>query len=77
MYKFTNLPTKKAGPNIESEVTETTYKIFTSDGWIICEVGRYSSKGTASDIADAIRFARDAGYEQALSDVRNQLGIKA
>lgn len=30
----------------------------------------------AGDIADAVRFARDAGYQQALSDIRKQLGVQ-
>lgn len=76
MHQFVNLPGKD-GPEIEWKVEENYYRIQTSEGWRICEVGRTTDRQTADDIACAIRFARDAGYKQALADVRRQLGIDA
>lgn len=73
MYQFTNLP-KKDGPEIKGISLNYCYQIRTENG-IICEIGKNTDQGTASDIASAIRYARDAGYQQALSDVRRQLGI--
>ncbi len=75
MYSFTNLPTKNESPRIEGVVEEHSYRIQTSDGWRICDVGRVTDEQTAGDIADAIHFARDVGYQHALADVRKQLGI--
>ena len=74
MHKFTNLPNKD-GPKIEWKIEENCYRIQTSEGWLVCEIGRNTDRQTADDIACAIRFARDSGYEQALADVRKQLGI--
>lgn len=74
MYQFHNLPTKN-GPSIEGKASDHVYRVQTNDGWLICEIGRATDKQTAHDIAAAIRLARDAGYEQALMDIRHQLGI--
>ena len=74
MYQFTNLPTKN-GPEMEAVVTDGWFRIQTTEGREICAVSRSTPEGTASDIVDAIRFARDRGYQQALADIRRQLGI--
>lgn len=74
MHQFTNLP-RKGGPEIEGIPRAEYYQIQTSEGWAICRVEKTTDARIATDIADAIRFARDAGYQQALTDIRRQLGI--
>jgi hypothetical protein len=74
MYKFCNLP-KKGGAEIEGLDRGNHYRIQTDEGWLICEVEKNHDAQIAGDIADAIRFARDEGYQQALADIRRQLGI--
>lgn len=74
MYQFTNLPPKH-GWDIEGVVTETGYRIQTEDGWEICTVSRATDEATARDIADAIQYARDRGYEQAQADMQRALGL--
>ena len=75
MYQFSNLP-KKNELGIDCKFTEGCYRVQTTEGWMICEISRASHLATANDIADAIRRARDAGYQQALDDARKFLGIK-
>jgi hypothetical protein len=74
MYDFKNLP-KKGGIEIEGIAQDECFRIQTKEGWMICEVGRATDGQTAHDIADAIRFAREVGYRQALAHVRYTLGI--
>ena len=77
MHRFQNLPTRKSKVPIECIYKEKiyTYQVFAGKA-TICEI---SSMGVmiASDIADAITFARDAGYKQALAEIRHALGIKS
>lgn len=74
MYNFSNLPTKTR-PEIEGIPEKDNFRIQTTEGCIICEISRTTEAQTARDIADAITFARDIGYRQALADIRRQLGI--
>ena len=74
MYQFINLP-KKDELRIEGVDTDSHYRVQRDDGYRICEVEKNNDRQIASDIADAVRFARDAGYQQALSDIRNMLGV--
>jgi len=74
MYQFTNFPDKK-GPKIEATINQYDIIIHTSSGSTICEINHQNLKGIANEICDALRFARDCGYEQAKSDIRKQLGV--
>ena len=74
MYQFINLP-KKDELRIEGVDTDSHYRVQRDDGYLICEVEKNNDRQIASDIANAVRFARDAGYQQALSDIRNMLGV--
>lgn len=74
MYRFINLPPK--GSEVECVVEPHCFRVQTEDGWRVCEISRVSYAATASDIARAIISARDAGYDQALANLRNELGIK-
>lgn len=75
MYKFCNLP-KKGEKEIEGVINSAgQYQVQTEEGWIICTIEKGNDARIASDIADAIRFARDAGYRQALESIRRVLEI--
>ena len=77
MYRFMNLPHRNSNFDIKGRVDENYFTIFNSDGWsMICEVGRITPEGTARDIADSIRLARNSGYEQCRSDFKGFLEPK-
>ncbi len=71
--RVTNIP-KKGGTPVHGESKDHCYTIK-SDG-IICEIGRATTSQTVNDICTLVEASRDAGYQQALSDIRNFLGIK-
>lgn len=78
MYQFINLPDKN-GPAIKGIAEDHRFHIVSaqpSGDVTICEIERGSPDMIAQDIASAIRYARDAGYQQALRDVRRTLGIE-
>jgi uncharacterized protein (DUF433 family) len=75
MQHLTNLPTKASGVTIQGKVTGIgNIRIFTSDGWTICELYTHHPQALADDIAEAIRMARDSGFEQGRAHVRAALG---
>lgn len=69
-----NLPTKD-GLRIVGESRSNGFRIFSTDDTQICLIGNATPNQTASHIALAIAEARDAGYEQAKSEIRMMLGI--
>jgi hypothetical protein len=69
-------PTQFAGPDITFSV-----KIFKQDPtefseYLICEIDAATPEGIAHQIANAIREARDIGFEQGRRYVREALGLK-
>ena len=77
MYQFSNLPKQGEQTDIEVVVLPgRPFRVQTTTGLTICEISRATPEATGSDIVDAIRFARDAGYRQAQADMRRQLGLE-
>lgn len=75
-YQLINLPTKgSTDDDIVCAATESYFTVY-AKGWRICDVTRATPEGTASDIADVVRLARDAGFAQGVRSVRLALGIK-
>lgn len=81
-YQMTNLPPPRLPGRLNDEtgivctpLVDGGYRVATSDGWEICRLSDSTREGLASEIAEAIRMARDIGFEQGRSFVRQALGV--
>lgn len=79
-----NLPKKSKQEEVRGNETDDSYEIFVRDSGFGAvsittiyksPVGDLGATMAARDIASAIENARDIGYRQAMSDVRNLIGI--
>lgn len=75
MNMIKNLPTKNE-QEVRGESLPQGYRISRSDNTQICLIGNTTSSQTANDIARAITEARDAGYAQAMAEIRSVIGVK-
>jgi len=76
MYEMINLPTKENGPDIKCVQNEQgDFEVYNGDGWRICTLQNTTVNGLCTDIADAIRLARDIGFEQGRQYIRSALGV--
>ena len=78
---MSNLPTRESGLDIVGKVRKNSqgeflgYLISDSHEWRITEIAAATPEGIASQIATAIREARDIGFEQGRAYVRKALGV--
>jgi hypothetical protein len=77
MYQMINLPTKESESDIKCIQNEQgDFEVYDGDGWLICTLQNTTMDSLCTDIADAIRLARDKGFEQGRRYVRSALGIE-
>lgn len=71
--QFYNMP--KKGESLHGIIESNSFNLLTSKDYMVCEISLDSQVKTLSDIISALQCARDAGYEQAIEEQRQYLGI--